>query len=188
VYTGNTFSPDSWFRGLKAGNTFVTNGPALFFSADGKLPGTEIVKKSGSAIRLSLKALSRPEIGKINRVAIYNNKGLLVEKGNLNNLNEIEINIDHSVAQSQWIAAVVNCENGAVAHTTPVYVVVDGKPTFDPDKGPAIIQKQVSSIQDLLKEESSKVPVDHGIVERLKTAIRFYDMLLGQMQTEKKIR
>jgi hypothetical protein len=188
VYTGNTFSPDSWFRGLKAGNTFVTNGPALFFSADGKLPGTEIVKKSGSVIRLSLKALSRPEIGKIKRIAIYNNKGLVVEKANLNNLNEVEININHSLERSQWIAAVVNCDNGAVAHTTPVYVVVDGKPTFDPDKGPVIIKKQVSRLQELVKEEASKVPVDHGILERLKTAITFYDMLLGQMQLGKKSR
>ncbi|MCK5705742.1 MAG: CehA/McbA family metallohydrolase, partial [Cyclobacteriaceae bacterium] len=42
VYTGNTFSADAWFEGLKSGHTFVSNGPALFLDADGALPGTEI--------------------------------------------------------------------------------------------------------------------------------------------------
>lgn len=30
AYTGNNFNADTWFAALKAGNTFVTNGPALF--------------------------------------------------------------------------------------------------------------------------------------------------------------
>ena len=38
VYTGDTFSADAWFEGLKSGHTFVSNGPALFLEADGSLP------------------------------------------------------------------------------------------------------------------------------------------------------
>jgi hypothetical protein len=186
VYTGENFTPDTWFAGLKAGRTFVTNGPALFFSADGNLPGEEIIKAPGSSIKLSVKASSRPEIGTIKKVAIYNNEGLVMEKDNSTNQNTIELNLTHKLKRSQWITAVVNCENGAVAHTTPVYVVIDGKPTYDLNKAPAIIQKQVNSINDLIKEESSKAEKDHGIIERLKTANSFYEILLQQINTEKK--
>ena len=48
VYTGKNFSHDAWFNGLKAGRTFVSNGPALFLDADGQLPGSEISKPKGS--------------------------------------------------------------------------------------------------------------------------------------------
>ena len=41
VHTGDKFDVDDWFRAFKAGHTFVSNGPALEFTVDGELPGTE---------------------------------------------------------------------------------------------------------------------------------------------------
>ena len=185
VYTGKDFTPDSWFAGLKAGNTFVTNGPAIFLTVDDQLPGTEVVKKSNATVKISAKALSQQQIGKIKRIAIYNNEGLISEALNVTNKDSIEIKLTHKLKHSQWIAAVVNCENGAVAHTTPVYVVVDGKATFDLVKGPLIAEKQINSIEKLIAEESLKYPMDQGIVERLNTSISFYRMLQKQMNIEK---
>src|ERR1051325_7435481 len=63
VYTGKDFSVDNWFSGLKAGHTFVSNGPALFLEVDGKLPGTEIEKTIGSKVVVKAKALSHPGVG-----------------------------------------------------------------------------------------------------------------------------
>ena len=109
-------------------------------------------------------------------------------RGNSNNKDSIVINLDHKLKYSQWIAAVVICEDSAVAHTTPVYVVVDGKPTYDVDKGPAIIEKQIVSIQNLIKQDSSVPPVDQGLIERYNTAIKFYQMLLSEMKKDKQER
>jgi hypothetical protein len=184
VYTGDKFTPGAWFSGLKAGHTFVTNGPALFFTADGKLPGEEISRPSSSTLNLSVKAVSRPEIGVIKKLAIYNNEGLVAEKDNARGGDSVVLNLAHKLTRSQWVTAVVNCENGAVAHTTPVYVVVDGKPTYDLQRGPAIIQKQLTSLGNLLKEETAKKVLDRGIIERLNTAISFYKILLKQMKDE----
>src|SRR2546423_289069 len=58
VYNGNKFSADNWFSGLKEGHTFVSNGPALFFEVDGKLPGSEITKVNGSNAVFKAKAIS----------------------------------------------------------------------------------------------------------------------------------
>ena len=184
VYNGKNYSADNWFSGLKAGHTFVSNGPALFFDVDGKLPGSEITKINGSKSVLKAKAVSNPHIGSIDRIAIYNNDGLVVEKKNKDKADSIEINLDHILTKSQWIAAVVYCDNGAVAHTTPVYLIVDGHPTWDLNKGPAIIQKQLEAIQKIEDEEKAKTPVDHGILDRMAKAREFYRTLLSEMSSK----
>ena len=181
VYTGKSFSADIWFSGLKAGHSFVSNGPSLMFTADGKLPGTEVVKSKGSKIALHVKANSNPVIGKITRVAIYNNDGLVEEKMNLQQSDVLNISIDHSLEKSQWIAAVVYCDNGAVAHTTPVYAIVDGRPTWDVKKGPEIINTQLNGIRKIEQEENEKANPDKGILSRLQAAREFYNNLLSEM-------
>src|SRR5437764_14004596 len=50
VYTGKSFSADNWFTGLKAGHTFVSNGPSLLLNVYGKLQGSEIIKSKGKKI------------------------------------------------------------------------------------------------------------------------------------------
>jgi len=181
VYTGKQFSADAWFSALKSGHTFVSNGPALFFEADGKLPGTEIMKANGAKSELRAKAISNPSIGMINRIAIYNNDGIVFEKVNKARSDSIEIDVDHVLNKSQWIAAVVYCDNGAVAHTTPVYMIVDGHPTWDANKGPGIIQKQMESIRKTEEEEKANKTTDEGISKRMNAAREFYRNLLLEM-------
>lgn len=181
VYTGNNFSADSWFEGLKAGHTFVTNGPALLFEADKKLPGTEIHKPKSTRALLKVKAISNPAIGNITRLAIYNNDGLVAQKLNPGKLDSISLSFPHTIKKSQWLSAVVYCDNGAVAHTTPVYFIVNCQPTWDSRKAPAIIQKQLTAIANIEKEEKSKGKVDAGILSRLSAAETFYINLLNNI-------
>ena len=182
VYTGNQFTPDAWFSGLKDGKTFVTNGPALFLEADGNLPGSEINTSSGAVTQLKVKAISNSVIGNITRVAIYNNDGMVTEKMNTDNSDSVAISTSYTVTKSQWLSAVTYCNNGAVAHTTPIYFMVDGKPTFDRKKAPAIIQKQVEAIRKLKDEENAKTNIDRGLIGRYENAIQFYKKLLSQVQ------
>ena len=182
VYTGNDFSIDNWFKALKAGHTFVSNGPALFFEVDGKLPGTEIEKKGGAKAVLKAKAISHPSIGTIQRIAIYNNDGLVAEKINNKKKDSIEINLDHIVAKRQWIAAVVYCDNEAVAHTSPIYLIVDGRPTWDVKKGPDVIHKQMQAMQKVEEEEKAKPTIDQNILKQISKAREFYNKLLEEME------
>ena len=64
--------------------------------------------------------------------------------------------------------------------------MVDGKPTYDVHKAPAIIEKQVQSIENLMKEDAAKTTIDEGLIERYKTAILFYKMLAYQIDAENK--
>ena len=53
VQTDQDFTYDNWLRGLQAGNTFITNGPALFLTVDGTMPGGQINSPNGTPRKLS---------------------------------------------------------------------------------------------------------------------------------------
>lgn len=54
VYLGKEMDHARWWEGLRAGRSFVTNGPLLRVTADDKLPGT--VFRGDSEVKLNLKA------------------------------------------------------------------------------------------------------------------------------------
>lgn len=181
VYTGDSFSADYWFEGLKSGRTFVSNGPALFLEVDGNLPGREIIRNNGFTSKVSVGAYSHPNIGTIDRVEIYNTDGLVQKISNTSKSDSVIIDFDHTLIKSQWLTAAVYCENGAIAHTSPIYFIIDGKPTWNPDKAPAIIDKQMALIQVIDDEEHGKDDPDKEVLDRLNNARRFYDAMLKTM-------
>ena len=182
VYTGKNFSANNWFKGLKAGNTFVSNGPAVFLQADGKLPGSEIIQRKGSSTVLSVKGISNSSIGVISKITIYNSDGLVAEKINTGKKDSLVIKMNHTLTHSQWLAAAVFCENSAVAHTTPIYFIVDNQPTWNDKKAPAIILKQEEAINKTAQEEKALPNPDQGILTRLENAKVFYKNLREHIQ------
>ena len=176
VYTGKKYSPDKWFEGLKKGNSFVTNGPMVFFDCNGKLPGSEIKASKGEEVQIRLKVQSHIEIGLLSKIAIYNNDGLVAELTNPDNKQELVLNKKLNLTKSQWLVAVAHSNNKAVAHTSPIYVVVDGQPTWSVEKAPAIIAKQMQLIDNVATEAT-----DSGIVRRMNKARAFYRAMLKKM-------
>jgi len=157
------------------------NGPVLFLKADGKKPGSELICSKNKITRLSVKAISHPSIGELDRIALFNNDGVVVQELNTNFSDSICIELDHILIKSQWIAAMAICKNGAVAHTTPIYFIVDGNPTWDAAKAPGIIEKQLKAIQAIEKETKNMEPVDRGILDRLERAKEFYNVIMGEI-------
>ncbi|MEO6289220.1 MAG: CehA/McbA family metallohydrolase, partial [Ginsengibacter sp.] len=121
VYTGNPFSADKWFAGLKGGNTFVSNGPALFLTADGNIPGSELQVANNTNVTVKVKALSNSYIATIDRIELQGNDGLIYKVSNTKHLDSLLIKIPLTIKKSQWLTAAVYCTNGAVAHTSPIY-------------------------------------------------------------------
>lgn len=56
VHAASPLTYDDWWKGLKAGRSFVTNGPLLLVSANGELPGHVFSASAGQPLRLSLDA------------------------------------------------------------------------------------------------------------------------------------
>jgi hypothetical protein len=56
VHLGGRFDHDRWWEGLRAGRSFVTNGPLLRALADGKLPGHVFRAAPGEEVAVAVKA------------------------------------------------------------------------------------------------------------------------------------
>lgn len=114
------------------------------------------------------------------------NDGVLHEVRRSNgSSNELSLEVD--IARSKWLAVSTRCANGAVAHTTPIYVVVDGEPTWSPTKSAQIVKKQLDAIA-LIEEEFSKESDirSRAIRQRLGLAKSYYANLLAATQRSRR--
>jgi hypothetical protein len=54
VQTGDTFSYAAWLKGLTAGRTFITNGPALFLRVNDSCPGDTLTAQQGESLEIEI--------------------------------------------------------------------------------------------------------------------------------------
>jgi hypothetical protein len=184
VHTGEKFNPDLWFAGLKAGNTFVSNGPALDFTINGQLPGSEIKLKAKGKVKISARAWGHDKVGLPQVLELVTNDGVIREaKKKIGDSSELTLDLEMDIVRSQWFAINTRCENGAVAHTTPIYVVVADEPTWSPTKGEQIVKKQLDAIALIEKEFSQGNDIRSAAIRlRLDRAKTYYGKLLVAME------
>ena len=187
VYTGRDFDPDAWFAGLRQGHTFVSNGPMLDFTVNGELPGETIPCDAGETVRIKATVHSHPKIGVLEKLVLVGNEGVLVEVDNPEQKNLLSFRLTRAIARSQWLAVHAVCENGAQAHTSPVYLTVDEGPTWDPERGPAVVQRQLEAIDKIADEFDAAAARtrEAGIHQRLDQARTYYAEMLAEMEKER---
>ncbi len=189
VYAGRPFHADAWFEGLGRGNTFVTNGPMLDFTVNGELPGEKIACEAGEVVRIKAFVHSHPKIGVLKKLVLVGNEGVLAEVENPRQKDALSLRLKRPIAHSQWVAVHAVCENGAQAHSTPVYLTVEERPTWDPVRGPAIVQRQLDAIDTIAKEfDATKGEREAGIHERLAQARTYYGEMLAAMEKDAVLR
>ncbi len=183
VHTGPQLDIDAWFAGLKQGHTFVSNGPVLEFTVNSQLPGSEIHLEPGQQVRIQARVTSHPAIGHPIALTLNGNRGVIREAAGTGSQTTLQFTLDRTIDQSQWLVLSTLCDNGALAHTTPVYVVVNERPTWCPEQGPSIIHRQLTAIQSIADEfDPSKGTRETGIHHRLDEARRYYHNLLERMK------
>jgi hypothetical protein len=123
VHMQEAFSYESWFRALKQGRSFATNGPILLLTADGKMPGAIVeLPAGGGRIRVKVEGRSA---GTIERLEIVW-KGRVVKTGGTN-----VAEVDLPVSESGWVAARAFEPPGKTirfAQTSPIWVRVGRDP------------------------------------------------------------
>lgn len=132
VKTEGEFSYQAWIDGLRAGRSFVTNGPMLEFEVETIGPGGTIRIAAPREVRIAGRASSQFPLGKVE--VVYN--GEVVAGGALSE-DQLSSVIDTKirVPRSGWISlraqgpAHPDHSGGLLeAHTSPVYVSVTDKP------------------------------------------------------------
>ena len=128
VQIGEAFDHASWLRGLQAGRTFITNGPALFFEVEGQPPGATL-DTATTPRRLSTRVewTSHYPLNRIEMVA----DGRVVDNRVLSEMTEQREGVwetDVPVEGDGWLAARAfgqardSFDQPVYAHTSPVYI------------------------------------------------------------------
>jgi hypothetical protein len=132
VRVDGPFAYDRWIEGLRAGRTFVTNGPMFEFDADGKSPSETIRLRPGESVRVRARASSQYPLDRL-EVVVNGQVVASAEAGK----GGTSIAIDRAipVERTGWIAVRAagppHPDHPApvlYGHTSPVYLDVLGKP------------------------------------------------------------
>jgi hypothetical protein len=127
-----TFSYGGWASAVRAGRTFVTNGPLLTLDVDGEGPGHVFAAMpEGRPVRV--RAEARGEVP-FDRVEVLYNGRLVADRGASGNRQAAVLECGFTPAGPGWLAA--RCRGGerladgqvAYAHTSPVWFHPGGKP------------------------------------------------------------
>ena len=126
VQVDGPFTYDGWIRGLKAGRTFVTNGPLLELKVNGKAPGAAL--ETHGPLQVAARAVSRLPFERLEIVR----DGEVVAEQSARDHREVVLEGEIPVHRSGWIAARVAARAKTqagftvFAHTSPVYYKVPG--------------------------------------------------------------
>ena len=133
VQIDEPFTYAAWLEGLAAGRTFTTSGPLLELSIEGAGVGDELLVKAGEPLTILATARSRHPIG---RLELVSNGHVIASVDTQDTTATIELNQLADI--SRWILA--RCSRSAshephkardVAHSSPMWITVDGERIFD---------------------------------------------------------
>ncbi len=125
TYVGGPLSFEGWFAAVKAGRTFATTGPMLSLTVNGRMPGDTVDVAPGTRVRVTAEALGHPTHVPLQSLEIIGHGRVLARadgRSAARLATEIEVPVEHGL----WIAAKATAGAAQAAHTTPVYVTVNG--------------------------------------------------------------
>ena len=125
VNTGGDFSYAAWIEGMKAGRTFITNGPALDLAVNGEPIGAEIELPSGGAIEAEATFDSHYPLV---RAELVHNGEVVARQDWPEGKQKGSVRWGQPIASDGWVAARLWGEardsfgHAVYAHTSPVYL------------------------------------------------------------------
>jgi hypothetical protein len=154
------FDADAWYAAFKAGRVFVTNGPLLELTVNGQGMGQEIRVPRGTRLQIDASARLNPDIDKLGRVDLIVH-GDVVATERANGRDHVEYRTELTADHSMWIALRASGEReappqgqtqelAAIAHSAPIYIVVDDQPFWKTAAIAELVKEQRQLLQDLL--------------------------------------
>jgi hypothetical protein len=134
AYLGqHEFTFPNWAKAVRAGNTFMTSGPLLFFQVDGRVPGSEVAIGANGG-KLEARAEVRSTIP-VHRLEIVMNGKVVASREDKTGSREMVLHESISVPGPGWLAArcasrIVSAGVRVAAHTSPVYIAIPGRDLF----------------------------------------------------------
>jgi hypothetical protein len=129
VQVKGEFSPQSWFESWTKGRAMVSNGPVLTFSVNGNQSNNQIEIDQGETVDIKARARVNPDLDELQTLELVVH-GEVVATARASNNKDIELHYSLKLESSAWLALRTRGQRGAIAHTSPYYVLVDGEQRF----------------------------------------------------------
>ncbi len=150
---------DGWLDGIRAGRTFVTTAPMMDLRVDGQPIGSTLAVARGAKLKLHASANSRLPVEVIE---IIQDGAVVARSENRERSIDFDLETEISVDGSSWIAArswssqTIPVQKLAVAgfdgipvmaHTSPIYLDVDGAPRRSPEDARVLLGRVDRAIE-----------------------------------------
>ncbi|MFC0538803.1 CehA/McbA family metallohydrolase [Pelagicoccus mobilis] len=129
------FTYENWIEGIRRGRTFTTSGPLIFLSVNGSEIGDTIDVEKGDLLSVTARVSSREPIGKFQ---VISNGQVMVETETSEK--DAVLEFDITAEEARWFVARCSqtdefsaLKRVHVAHTSGIFVDVDGRGVFKPD-------------------------------------------------------
>ncbi|MEQ8848978.1 CehA/McbA family metallohydrolase [Botrimarina sp.] len=155
VRVDGEFTYDKWIEGVRQCRTFTTSGPLLFLEVNGAEIGDTLRVDADEPLTITARAESRRPI---DTLQIVSNGEVLATKHL--DAREGEVSVTIPAGESRWVVA--RCgppgqgfdafnaiQTPEVAHTSAIYVDVDGRSRFVPDAASTWIERMTRHIEDI---------------------------------------
>jgi hypothetical protein len=147
---------DKWFESFRAGHVYVTDGPLLEFTINGQQMGEELHVKRGAKLDIAASARLNPDVDALDRIELVV-LGDVAQSQSANGKDQVALKTQLTADHSMWIAARAygahqDAQNTVIAHSAPIYVVVDNEPTWKREAVPSIVADARAELQKLQVE------------------------------------
>ena len=148
------FSAAAWFDGFRRGHVYVTNGPFVRLSVNGREMGEEVRVARGTRLDIAADAQLNPDVDDLDRLELVV-LGDVDARESANGNDRIHLQKTIVADHSMWIAARAygghqQPQFTTVAHTAPIYVVVDSEPTWKRSELAPLVDYQRAQLNELL--------------------------------------
>jgi len=156
VKVDGPFGVDSWLEGFRRGRTYVTNGPFLELTANGQPMGSELRIARGTEIVVDASARMNPDVDALDRLELVI-LGDVQRQEAAHGRDQVRLTTTLRADRSFWLAVRAYGSHQepqftTVAHSAPIYVVVEDEPTWKADALDELVALQRRHLSELLAE------------------------------------
>lgn len=134
-----TLTFDAWADAVRHGRTFSSSGPLLDLSVEGRPPGADVrLSRGGGTVDVEARAVC---VHPMHRLEIVHDGHVVAREQARTGARELRVRAQVSVTRCGWVATRCDGEHRLwhgwpvvlAAHSSPVYLTVEGKPAFNAD-------------------------------------------------------
>jgi hypothetical protein len=153
VHVPGEFSAKAWFDAWPKGRSFVSNGPVLTFDVNGDQEKGQFEVRHGDSLVINALARVNPDLDEIQKIDLIVH-GEVIATSSQKSKNGISLTYKLEPESSLWFALRTLGKGGTVAHSAPVYVLVDGDKRFwKRDAVAEISNDYISALQTLRRSK-----------------------------------